>query len=480
MKIFFNTLLVWILSGLISTWVFANSETLTRGEAFIFFASQYANDVPESYQYIDLNYRDVDENSPLWDALQILVYLDKIGNTNASVYPNKIIDSSSLLQLSEKLSPKIESKPTITIQSSSNLQSRVSSKQDLFDDVYETLSDSHYDHEDFAEDQLIEGAIKGLAEGTGDKYTSYFPPVESKDFFQGLDGEYEGIGAYIEMPEPWVLLIVSPIVGSPAEAAWIKWRDRVTHVDGKEILPENSQQEVISWIKGPAGSTVTLTIMREWDTEARIIPVTRAKIIIKDIEHTELNNSTYYIQIKNFGERVDTDFEEALWVINDSPQIQKIIIDLRNNPGGYLDEVSKLLGHLIEEDLPTAIVSDGKKEVAYTSKWYDTLNFSNYEVVLLQNWGTASASEIMIGTIKDYFPEVTIIWEQSFWKWSVQSLKKYYDGSTLKYTSAKWYTGKTKTAIDGIGITPDIELVFDTELFENREIDNQLERALEY
>ncbi|MDA9128871.1 S41 family peptidase [Candidatus Gracilibacteria bacterium] len=488
----------------------AYADTITRSDAFIFLANEYSQEVPESYKYIDLQYSDVQESSEVGKALQTLVYLDKIANTSSRVFPSREIDLYSLEQLTKKITgveiistgsveqkmsliatdrnlenikalidaQSPENTNTITINTSSNLQSSSLNKQDLFDDVYETLSESHYDHDDFEEDQLLEGAIKGLAEGTGDKYTSYFPPVESNDFFQGLDGEYEGIGAYIDMQEPGVLLIVSPIVGSPAEKAGLKGGDRVTHVDGKEITPENSQQEVISWIKGPTGTVVELTVIREGIAEPIILPITRAKIIIKDIEHELLNNSTYYIQIKNFGERVDTDFEEALGVINNSSGIRKIIIDLRNNPGGYLDEVASLLSHVVPKDLPTAVVSDGQNETPYISQGFGTLDLGNYEVVLLQNGGTASASEIMIGTLKDYFPNISVIGEQSFGKGSVQSLKRYYDGSTLKYTSAKWYTGKTRTAIDGIGITPDREVIFDAELFETREIDNQLQEAL--
>ncbi len=477
--LFKNVLIVALMYSLLLTWTPANANEMTRWDAFIFFASQYRDEVPESFQFIDLNYKDIDEDSAIWDALQILVYLDKIKNSYAPVYPDRVIDSKSLELLSAKLTKESPSeKPKITIRSSFNWPSGTT-KQDVFDDVYTTLSNTHYDHEEFQKDQLLDGAIKGLAEGTGDKYTSYFPPVESKDFFQGLDGEYEWIGAYIDMTEPGVLMIVSPIVGSPAEQAGIRWGDRVTHVDGREISPENSQNEVISWIKGPAGSVVELTIIREWLTEELIIPVTRDKIIIKDIEHKQIDSSTYYIQIKNFWERVDTDFEDALLVVNDSSTIRKIVIDLRNNPGGYLDQVANLLSHVVPRESVTAIVSNGKQETPYISRWYETLNLSNYEVILLQNWGTASASEIMIGTLKDYFPKITVVWEQSFWKWSVQSLKRYYDGSTLKYTSAKWYTGKTKTAIDEIGITPDIEIEFDRELFENQSIDNQLQKALD-
>jgi len=157
--------------------------------------------------------------------------------------------------------------------------------------------------------------------------------------------------------------------------------------------------------------------------------------------------------------------------------IKKIIFDVRNNPGWYLDEVSYMLSYFVPEWEATAIIeyTDSKKE--FISRWYDLLDASKYELVFLQNGWSASASEIMVGTMKDYFPDMTIIGEKSFGKGSVQSLKNYYDGSTLKYTTAKWFTWKTKTGIDGVWITPDIEIEIDLERLKNAQYDNQLEWA---
>ena len=143
--------------------------------------------------------------------------------------------------------------------------------------------------------------------------------------------------------------------------------------------------------------------------------------------------------------------------------MRKVIFDLRNNPGGYLWKVSTMLSYFVPKWEPTAIVSTGENDINYKSLGFDLIDFSEYELVFLENGGSASASEIMIGTVKDYYPEATIVGEKSFWKGSVQTLKTYYDGSTLKYTSAKWYTGKNRNGIDGIGVIPDIEIPFDDE-----------------
>ena len=135
----------------------------------------------------------------------------------------------------------------------------------------------------------------------------------------------------------------------------------------------------------------------------------REKIIVKEIESKMINSSTAYIQIKTFGENVDTEFKSALETISGNTKVKKIIFDLRNNPGGYLDKVSTMLGYFLEQGNATAIVSDGEKDFQYTARGQKMLNLSQYEVIILQNGGSASASEIFTGTVKDYFPEVTII-----------------------------------------------------------------------
>ena len=136
-----------------------------------------------------------------------------------------------------------------------------------------------------------------------------------------------------------------------------------------------------------------------------------------------------------------------------------------------------MLSYFVEEWKPTAIVKYTKWEQQYNSKGYDLLDFSNYKIVILQNSWTASASEILIWTLQDYMDNITVIWENSYGKGSVQTIRGYKDGSTLKYTIAKWFTWKTQTGIDGIWITPDIELEFDIEKFKKDWSDNQLDAA---
>lgn len=482
-------------------WVGAN-DTITRGDAFIYLADKVDDALPDSFTYINLYYTWVSESSKQGRALQKLVYLWLINNTPTKLWLEKNINFQMFealatrilnLKISTQVSDEIKKNTLVTkndLQTiealllerwESNQQTSVINslpkESQILTDVYQTLSSSHYDRNSIEEKQIIQWAIKWAANSLWDKYTTYFPPVESKNFNDWLDWNFEWIGAYIEMSTPGELIIISPIVWSPAENAGIKWWDRVIAVDGRSITADNGVQEVVSWIKWPKWTTVDLTIQREWSTEVFIITVTRDTIIIKDVEHEKLSQNTYYIQIKSFWNNVTSEFREALEIVQKNSWIKKIIFDVRNNPGWYLDEVSYMLSYFVPEWETTAIIDYGNSEKKYTSRWYDLLDTSKYEIVFLQNWGSASASEIMVGTMKDYFPEMTVIWEKSFWKWSVQSLKNYYDGSTLKYTTAKWFTWKTKTWIDGLGITPDIEIELDIEDLKNNDRDNQLERA---
>ena len=492
--------IVILMSSIVS--VVANeTQNITRGEAFQFFASFYEDFVPSSSQYIDLRYTDIADGTEVHDALQDLVYLDFINNTSTKIYPNKEIDVYTFQMLASRIlgvsvkgdASKAElSKIKTTHRDLETVKQIVENRKNtvnvddaitgpyeqikILEDVYKTLLEDHYDRQNLESKELLYNAIEGLAEGTEDDYTTYFPPVENKDFQQSLSWEYEGIGAYVEMPEPGHMIIISPIVGSPSEKAGLKWGDIITHVDGKEVTSENSLKEVVSWIKWPAGSSVTLTIKRGKSTLE--IDVERAKIVIKDIEYEKINATTYYIQIKNFWPHVAKDFTNVMEELAKEKSITKVIFDLRNNPGWYLDQVNKMLSHFIEKGEPTAIVNDGGiHDTRYTSAGYNVVDFSQYDIIFLQNGGSASASEIMIGSVKDYYPDAILIGEKTFGKGSVQSIKEYTDGSSLKYTIAKWFTGKTRTGIDGVGITPDVELELNQTDYENW-FDNQLDAAL--
>ncbi|MDQ7009143.1 MAG: S41 family peptidase [Candidatus Gracilibacteria bacterium] len=486
------------------------------GEVFSSFAGYYDGKIPKSYKYISLEIKGVNEGTKVYDDLQKLVYMDILPNKKYKINRYSKISAYTLYKLAEKLFSvnlvqssqikylksrkanvndliylekvlnKEEKKPNplsgakeeeyneIKIRTKNNSE-LYKTKQAIFNDVYKTIQSEHYERDTISDIDLIEGATKGLAEGTGDIHTTYFPPTDNKDFQESLDGNFEGIGSYVEMEKPGILRIVSPIPGSPSEKAGLKGGDIILKADDKEIIDSTSLAEAISWIKGPKGTEVELTILR--DGKVIKIKVIRDNIVIKSVEYKKLDSKTFYIKLLIFDSNISKEFNDALLALEKERGIKKVIFDLRNNGGGYLDQVSDMLGNFVPKGLPTAVVKYKKGDQNYYSKGYNIIDFSKYNIVLLQNGGTASASEIFIGTIKDYFPKSTIIGEQSYGKGSVQTIKSYKDGSSFKYTIAHWFTGKTQTGINGIGITPDIKLEFDFENFKKSEKDNQLDKA---
>lgn len=483
-----------------------NTSQITTSQAFSFFADTYKNNIPETYKYISLDFSDLQSNQDFYEDLQILVYVDKIKNTNQKISPNKELNKYVFYKLAENiLGVSFDSKSTkqelldqkatqydiqkikklianqqIKIESLdvSGKNNEIRIKKAIFNDVFQTISKKHYKKKDFTEAELLDSAIEWIAKWTKDKHTVYFPPVKSKSFSDTLAGEYEGIWAYVDMQEPGKMMIISPIPGSPAEKSGLKGGDQIIKVWEKTIDQSHSLNEVVSWIKGPEDSSVLLTILRKGKTLE--IKVLRKKIIISNIEDKKLSSNTYYIQIKSFWSNVSQNFVESLQRVKEEKNTRKIIFDLRNNGGWYLGEVTEMLSHLIKKWEKTAVVKYLDKENSFISKGYETLNLDDYKIIILQNGGSASASEIFIGTLNDYYPDIITIWEKSYGKGSVQTIKSYKDGSSLKFTIAKWFTGKTQTGIDAIGIEPDVELEYDFEKYQKSQIDNQLEKAKRY
>ena len=467
-------------------WVYAQNNFVTRNEVFQYFAEIYKEDIPQSYMYMNVKYRGLERYPQLYRALQVLIYKNLIKNTPTTFYPDRGITLNEFSILSERIlwieiDFDIQDKDNLSVydfeilkqhikemrvvqeweyQSSTIIipsSSSLGMKWDIFIDIYDTLRKKHYNAELFDRDQLMIWAINWLTESIWDVYTTYYPPTQSQNFFDWLDGEYEWIWAYVDLPEPWIFIIVTPMVWSPAETWWLRWGDRITHVDDKEITVDNSQSEIISWIKWPAWTTVDLTFFRPSTQETSTATITREKIILTEVEYKSLDSDTYYIQIKNFWEKVDNDFIKAMEEFISSWS-WRLILDLRNNPGGYLWKVIHILSHFIETWDPVAVIKQWSDTIYYNAKDIKKYDIWDIEIFILQNSWTASASEIFIGTLQDYYPHIVTIGEKTFWKWSVQSLRQFYDGSTLRYTTAKWYTWKHKRAIDQVWLLPDREI----------------------
>lgn len=318
---------------------------------------------------------------------------------------------------------------------------------------------------------MLEAATEAMVEELGDKYTTYIKPAESKDYEDGLNGEMEGIGAFVEMLEGEVV-ITAPITGSPAELAGILPGDIVTHVNGHNIQ-EDSLTDAVQKIKGPAGTKVKLKIRRGHDNID--IYVTRGKIKVPSVT-LKWKKSVPILGIHQFNH---TTSEALLKKIQEEvlPKSSRgVILDLRNNPGGYLTEAVEIGEIFLKKGEKVFSTEYKNKTNEYISSKNGVLREMN-KIIVLQNAGTASASEILISALKDY-GRVRIIGETSHGKGVVQNLAQYNNGGILKVTIAKWISPHG-TWLDGKGIIPDIKVASPTLEQKKQQIDPQLERAVQ-
>jgi C-terminal peptidase prc len=319
--------------------------------------------------------------------------------------------------------------------------------------------------------EMIEAATEAMVRELGDKYTAYIKPAQSKEYEEGLNGELEGIGAFVEMLDGKVV-ITAPITGSPAELSGIMPGDIVTHVDGVTIEDE-SLTDSVQKIKGPAGTKVVLKILRGNNTLE--ISVIRGKIQVPSVT-LKWERSVPILGLHQFNR---TTGETLLKKINEEilpKSTRGIILDLRNNPGGYLTEAVEI-GEIFLNKGQTVFSTEYKNSSHdYISTRDGELKDMN-KIIVLQNEGTASASEILISALKDY-NRVRIIGKTSHGKGVVQNLSQYNNGGILKVTIAKWIS-PNGTWLDGKGITPDIEIDSPTLDQKKQNLDPQLERAIQ-
>jgi carboxyl-terminal processing protease len=346
----------------------------------------------------------------------------------------------------------------------------------LFWKSLEIVKRRYYDPSQFNDEKIIYGAINGALSSLGDPYTVFFSPEDSKKFNEDLTGSFGGIGAEIGMKNNQIV-IVTPLKGAPAERAGLKPGDKIIKINDTFTLNMTVDQAV-KMIRGEPGTEVTLEIFREEWNSTKTFTIKREIINIPTLDWKILNTTSSkriaYVQLYNFYAQAPSEFYKAgLAILTQNPD--GMILDLRNNPGGYLDVAQEIAGWFLKRgDL--FVVEKGRDN--YTQKLYALGNqvFSRMPIVVLVNSGTASASEILAGALRDN-RGVQIVGEQTFGKGSVQELVNLPNGSTLKITIAEWFTPK-ETVINKVGIKPDFE-VKPTEEDIKEKRDPQLEKALE-
>ena len=319
---------------------------------------------------------------------------------------------------------------------------------------------------------MLYGSIKGMVGALGDPYSGFMDPEETKDFQTDMHGSFEGIGAELGMKDG-VLTIIAPIEGMPAERAGLRSGDKIIKID-EEIASDLTIDEAVKKIRGPKGTEVKLTILREGAQSTQDISITRDTIEIESVIYEKFEGGVGYLRIARFAEDTASEFDKAVSMII-ADNIKGIIVDVRNNPGGYLDRAVTMISRFVPKG-DVVVWEKGRDGNMIPTKAEGGDSLGDVPVIILINEGSASASEIMAGALRD-IKKSLLIGKKSFGKGSVQKLEDFGDGSSLRITIAKWLTPSGQS-IHEAGLDPDIEVEITNEDYEN-ERDPQKERAIE-
>jgi len=344
----------------------------------------------------------------------------------------------------------------------------------LFWDALSKIEERYVDSDKIDYQKMLYGAISGMVESLGDDYTIFMPPEKTDSFVKSVSGKdsFEGVGMELGIKEK-ILTVVTPIEGTPAFKAGIKSGDKILKIND-ETTEGMTTEKAVSLIRGEKGTQVTLTIVRKNLDKPKEYTLTRDTIEVPVIRWEMLENDIAYIKIYQFTANLPSKFEDIVTqLLGDNAK--KIIIDVRNNPGGYLETAVDVASWFLPEN--AVVVKEEFKngeESEYKSEGYKSLQ--NFQTVVLVNGGSASASEILAGALRD-IRGIKLIGEKTFGKGSVQTLENFRDDSSLKITVAKWLTPSGVSIADE-GLKPDVEVEL-TEDDANNERDPQLDKAIE-
>lgn len=358
--------------------------------------------------------------------------------------------------------------------------------------VWQKLQEGYYDKTKLDSQKMLNGAIEGMVGSLGDPFTLYLPPTQNDNFKQGLAGQFSGIGAELGTKDKDII-VISPLDGSPAQKAGIKAGDIILKVDGTDTL-NWSLSQAVDKIRGPKDTFVTLTVLHKNENKPAEIKIKRNIITVKSVtgwvkkisDITGIQNSKFktqkdksiaYIRLSQFGDSTNKDWISLIDKLNS--QIQKeenfkgIVFDLRNNPGGYLTDAVFIASEFLRNG-QTVVKEDNGSSDPKTLDVSREGKFLNTPVIILINKGSASASEIVSGALRDH-NRTKLIGEVSFGKGTVQQAEDLGNGAGIHVTVAKWLT-PNGTWVNGAGLTPDINVPLDSK---DQAHDTQLEKAIE-
>jgi carboxyl-terminal processing protease len=367
-------------------------------------------------------------------------------------------------------SNQIITKTTDTLSAIFGSNSDIDTK--LFKEVWDEIHSQYIDKGKIDDANLYYGSIYGMVAALDDPHTTFMDPKLAQEFANDLKGEFSGIGAEIGRKNN-MIIVIAALPGTPAERAGLKSGDRILAVDGKDT-GELSADQAVSLIRGDKGTKVTLSILSKGENKAKDVSITRDKISVPSVTYKQENNIAI-VKITGFNDDTSDVFANiAQKVLSQNPK--GLVIDLRSNPGGYLDKAVDLAGYWLEPGQVVVREEFADKSQNIEHKANGKTSLRKFKTIILVNEGSASASEILAGALKDY-NIAKLVGQKTYGKGSVQKLIPLRSDSALKITVAKWLT-PLGTSIEPDGITPDELVDFTLEDY-NSDKDPQMDKAIE-
>ena len=344
-------------------------------------------------------------------------------------------------------------------------------KIDLFSEVLDKINKEYVD--DVDQSEAMDAAINGVLQSL-DPYSSYMSPDSFKDMKTETSGEFGGLGIEVGM-EHGVVKVISPIDNTPASKVGVKAGDYIVKIDDIQVQGK-SLTEAVDLMRGPVGSDIKITVRRRGEKNALTFIITRDIIKVASVKSKIIDEKTGYLRLTSFNENSSDQIEDKIKEFNKNNKVENYILDLRNNPGGLLSQAIKISDFFLENG---EIVSTKSKRKYENRKWFakkgDILNENT--LIVLINYGSASAAEIVAGALQDH-KRAILIGESTYGKGSVQSIIPLENDGAIRLTVSKYYLPSGKSISD-VGVTPDIEVSENTDDFKlNTETDNQLNYAL--
>ncbi|MCD6109555.1 S-layer homology domain-containing protein [bacterium] len=437
---------------------FRPGNTINRADGLKYILSYYGID-PDIIGSFSKDYTDISQNDYFADESQVAYMLKLLSDYKLKRFnPYKELTRAQTVYILYKLHQSGFTNSTMTKSNPVEIREKESYK--LFLDVYDTILDEYVDKEKIDENSLIYGAISGMVTSLNDPYSTFMPPQDAQGFRESLSGAFDGIGVYLSYKDG-NYIIQTPLKGSPAEKVGLKPNDIIIDIDGQNTT-DMTFDNITNMLKGPSGSKVVLTIKR--NSVLKKYTLTRSLIDIPFVEG-EIINGVGVIHYYQFTSNSNYQFTNKLnTILNKNPK--GLVIDLRNNPGGYVYSAQQFISRFLAESEPFVTVNLADN-YSYNEVSYGPGDLSKYKIVVLINGGSASASEIVALALKENLG-AKIVGTQSFGKGKIQEVISYKDGSSLKLSMAQWTSPNGISVEDG-GIIPDIEITGES---------NQLNKAI--